>query len=91
MELLMALSIRWLLSGANYNFVYFYHNLALGPRFLALFTAVKIVFSSFDSSFFFGLLFPGHNIFWLSAFVEILNCTWGKRVEAHTFNGLLYF
>jgi len=56
MKLLMALSIRWLLSGANYNFVYFSHNLALGPRFLALFTAVKVVFSSFDSSFFFWLI-----------------------------------
>lgn len=44
MELFMALSIRSLLSGANYIFVYFSLNLALGFQFLALLIAAKVGF-----------------------------------------------
>lgn len=49
----MALSIRWLLSGANYIFVYFPPQLGLGPRTLCLLAAVKVVFSSFRFLFLF--------------------------------------
>lgn len=95
MELFMALSIRSLLSGANYIFVYFSLNLALGFQFLALLIAAKVGFFLRWLPFhFFLYCFPATIYFgvWLLAFVEILNCTWelGKRVEAHCFNGRRY-